>query len=119
MAIERSKLAAQVLVIISNNPFKQSVGRENYKLPRRNTRAIAILRLVESPVNRHTIGSGSSKTARHTMLFAILVLRWYFRISMQYSRATFGFQAAWIGLHWKTAASREPVPQPITSASRL
>lgn len=76
MAIERSKLVAQVLVIISHSPIQQSVGREDYKVPRRNTKAIAILRFVENPASRQSIGIGSSKTANHRMLFAILVLRW-------------------------------------------
>ena len=93
IAIERSKLAAQVLYIISYVPATQCIERENYKLPRRTTRAIAILRFVESPVSRQSIEIGSSKTARHRMLFAMLVLRLYFRRSMQYSRATFGFSS--------------------------
>lgn len=79
-----------------------------------NTALIATLSFLERPCKRPTIVAGKTRTAKSRILLVIVVLIVYFRRSMQYPWITSGFQAAWMGLHAKTAANNEAAP-PVTT----
>ena len=78
------------------------------------TALIATLSFFERPCKRPAIVTGKIRTAKSRTLLLIVVLIVYFRRSMQYPWITSGFQAAWMGLHPKTAANNEAAP-PVTA----
>ena len=92
-----------------------SISRGTDNIPNINTALIATLNFVELPCKRPTIVTGRIRTAKSRTLLVVVVLIVYFRWSIQYSWNPSGFQAAWMGLHSKTAANNEAVPPATTT----